>query len=846
VIARGSAYLVPISAGLAVVLSSTSLSGVLRGFHWLSFVLLVVGVVVAIGLVLRLCRLPMVLVVPAQLVGLALLLTRLFSTHGMYGVLPGPTALGELGHQLSTAISQIERGIPPVPTTSALALLVSLGFGVVAVGVDPLAVSGHGAATCGLVLLGAYTVPTALAPDPLPGWTLAAGAAGYAVLLLVNHRERQARRGIPTRPRVSRVPDAELTPRQRIFARLRYALRAGAGVRVAASVTAVAVVLALVISSWFTMIGTGGRFSGGHGDNGNPGEFGLKPFAALRGELQDSNPTELLRIRGLPGPEYVRGLTLSKYVPQEGFQVADRRGDVSLNGSLPTGLPVPARNPSATVQFQNVGYRDRWLPLYGMPLGVTGVIGNRWHYDVISGTAYASQPLVEPSWTERAGLPEPNPQALENSPPATDVDPTFLDTSGVAPQIATIAKAVTSHAHTPFDRVVALNRYFLDPASGFHYSLQTPPGSGGDALVDFLTRGKTGYCEQFASAMAVMLRTVGVPSRVAIGFTGGVEKSDYRSISTSDAHAWVEAYLTGFGWLTFDPTPLDDGRTVVPSYVANAPNVPLGIAPSTLAAGQAPGSQPSGQPTPPPAPPPGPAQGQPTQGQPAPNAPVPAQPQAIGGDQSGLRPPPPNPGTGDQGGSTGGNQGSGDNQGPGDDQGNGDGGDHADHGDTPGISGDQAAALLAVGLAMLALLLIGLLAATPGMTRRLLRYRRLRRAAKGGADGAVAAWQELLAEFEDRGTNPDGNDTVRGTARRLSGTHGLDPRLVGSMRTVVSAVERGWYAADSNPGPGLELVSAVATVRGGLDRSAPMSLGARMWPPSVRPKRVRRRRSELS
>ena len=71
--------------------------------------------------------------------------------------------------------------------------------------------------------------------------------------------------------------------------------------------------------------------------------------------------------------------------------------------------------------------------------------------------------------------------------------------------------------------------------------------------------------------MGVMLRVAGIPSRVAIGFTPGVQVNDYLSISTQDAHAWVEAYFGGKGWVTFDPTPLSDGRGITPSYLQAGP-----------------------------------------------------------------------------------------------------------------------------------------------------------------------------------------------------------------------------------------------------------------------------------
>ena len=88
-----------------------------------------------------------------------------------------------------------------------------------------------------------------------------------------------------------------------------------------------------------------------------------------------------------------------------------------------------------------------------------------------------------------------------------------------------------------------------------------------DQLADFLFYGKTGFCEQYASAMAAMLRTLDIPVRVAIGFTDGYSNSGHQTITSQDAHAWDQVYFPGYGWVTFDPTPLTDGRTQVPGYL---------------------------------------------------------------------------------------------------------------------------------------------------------------------------------------------------------------------------------------------------------------------------------------
>ncbi|MDT7619699.1 MAG: hypothetical protein QOF99_600 [Pseudonocardiales bacterium] len=844
--ARWAPRLVPVAAGLAVALSSSALSGVLQGHRWFWYALAVVSLVVVLGGLARLFRLHVAIVAAIQLVGLALLLAGVFSTDPVFGVLPGPSALGDLWHGLSAAMTQIESGVPPVPTSPAMLLLVSVGFGVVAVGVDAMAVAGHGPAVCGLVLLGAYTVPTALAPKALPDLSIAAGAVGYALLLVTEHRRRQARRGIPT-ARPVRADVTPLSSARRTLHRVGRVLPTGAGAPLALVLTAVAVLAAIGVGLLATPIGTHGRFTG-NGIGSSPettGQFGLNPFTSLRGQLDNGDPNELLRVTGLPGPLYLRALTLNRYVPQQGWLLPDRYNGVTLDQSLPSGLAVPVDNPTATVQIRNVGYLDQWLPLYGLPMGVTGVVPGRWHYDVLSGTAFTDLPTHELTWTERAGLPNPSVATLENIPPATDVSPTFLDTSGVDPRITAIAKAVTRQAHTPFDRTVALNRYFLDPAFGFKYSLKTRPGNSGDALVDFLTNGKTGYCEQFASAMAVMLRTVGVPARVAVGFSAGKDNGTYRSITTGDAHAWVEAYFAGIGWLTFDPTPLDDGRSVTPGYVADAPQVPINV-PSSTGAGNP--QQGDSGPAPQASPPPG-GQGAPVPPADAPGAAAGAAPgpdqsggDQSGGDQSGGDRPGADPSGGQSGDSadqsTGGQDGSGDQNGSGDKE-------SADNGTADngtGLSRELSIAGLLVAvwtllLAMLVLLALVALVFTPAAVRALSRRRRMSRAGGGGPDGAVAAWREVLAEFRDRGSEPAENDTVRATARQLVRTYRLDGPAIDGMKTVIGAVERGWYAERHDPGPGSALVSAVTTVRAGLSTRAPLTLPARLWPRSAMPGR---------
>ena len=91
--------------------------------------------------------------------------------------------------------------------------------------------------------------------------------------------------------------------------------------------------------------------------------------------------------------------------------------------------------------------------------------------------------------------------------------------------------------------------------TGFSYD-ENPP-SRAVPLESFLFQDKRGYCQQFAGAMALLLRMGGIPARVAAGFTSGSydTKSHQWVVSDIDAHAWVEAYVPGYGWVRFDPTP---------------------------------------------------------------------------------------------------------------------------------------------------------------------------------------------------------------------------------------------------------------------------------------------------
>jgi protein-glutamine gamma-glutamyltransferase len=125
----------------------------------------------------------------------------------------------------------------------------------------------------------------------------------------------------------------------------------------------------------------------------------------------------------------------------------------------------------------------------------------------------------------------------------------------VTERVRARARELTAGAATDYDKLVALERW-LETELGYTLDQRAPP-PGQEPLDFFLFDRKLGHCEYFASALAIMGRVVGVPTRSVNGFLGGEwnEYDDYVAVRAGDAHSWVEAYFPGHGWVTFDPTP---------------------------------------------------------------------------------------------------------------------------------------------------------------------------------------------------------------------------------------------------------------------------------------------------
>lgn len=136
-----------------------------------------------------------------------------------------------------------------------------------------------------------------------------------------------------------------------------------------------------------------------------------------------------------------------------------------------------------------------------------------------------------------------------------DINSTYLQLpAGLDRRIPELAREITKNSQTPFDKALRIEAYLQ---TRFAYSLNLTGKPGQDPLAHFLFETRAGHCEYFASAMAIMVRTLGIPSREVNGFLPG-EYNDLGGdyiVRASDAHSWVEVYFPGSGWQVFDPTP---------------------------------------------------------------------------------------------------------------------------------------------------------------------------------------------------------------------------------------------------------------------------------------------------
>jgi hypothetical protein len=259
---------------------------------------------------------------------------------------------------------------------------------------------------------------------------------------------------------------------------------------------------------------------------------------------------KLLFVVNSPTPSYWRLTALGDF---NGMKWTQDRETSDASGSLPQGFETGVRGETVTQTFEIRGLRGDLLPAGFAPVRVDGPDGITLDTET-SGVFAPSGTSDGLSYTVESVLPDHDVARLRaaDAPPPTGIAERYLALPADFPaELADQARVITAGATTRYDRAIALEKWFR----GFTYDLSFRAGHSQTAMQEFLAQ-RRGYCEQFAGTYAAFARVVGLPSRVAIGFTPGELRDDGRYyVQGKHAHAWVEIYFDGVGWVTFDPTP---------------------------------------------------------------------------------------------------------------------------------------------------------------------------------------------------------------------------------------------------------------------------------------------------
>lgn len=543
----------PIAAGLATAAAAITLYPLLQGGVWFWSSAGALLVTTAVGALLT--RLAGPSPVPpwaapaAMAAALMIYFTAVFAGDTAWlRVVPTQDSMLRLGALLGTGLEDIQRFAAPVPAEPGVALLTASGIGLIAILVDLVAVRLRRAAVAGLPLLALFTVPAAVLTDPI-GWpAFVIAACGYIGLLVADGRERLSRWGhvVTVRRRAAVAGTAPDTERPAL-----------SGKRIGVA----AIALAILLPGLLPALSPDPLFGFGVGNGlGKGGSIGI-PDAMIKlgGQLRQAENATVLTYSTSDGrPRYLRIYSLdifdgSKWTVST---LHGRREDRVSEGPLP---PAPGLGPDVKTEQTEIRIEisEEVSKLNFLPLPYPAIrvdVDGDWRAD-------RSSLLVFSTRDEAAGLryrallnePQPTVEQLRGAEPASPGDPYLELPPWLDPEIGVLAAEVTGKADTPYDKAVKLQEWFTR-TGGFTYTLQAS-GSGADALADFLLNTRAGYCEQFAGAMAVMARMLGIPARVAIGYTGGSQDGTSWTVGTHDSHAWPELYFEGVGWLRFEPTP---------------------------------------------------------------------------------------------------------------------------------------------------------------------------------------------------------------------------------------------------------------------------------------------------
>lgn len=273
----------------------------------------------------------------------------------------------------------------------------------------------------------------------------------------------------------------------------------------------------------------------------------LSPLVDARGRLVEQSAVEVFRVKA-DRPAYWRISAL------DGFNGAVWSTDRSYRDASGNLSQAPPNTELLRQEFTITGLADIWMPAAYRPVSLDG--DNIIWDEITSTLVVADGSRLSRGDTYRV-ISAPTIPTAEQLIAASPIVPPNISIAFTAlpedfsPRITELAQEITSGLATPYQKALALQNFFLDD---FVYSLDVPTGHDGNRMESFLFDDRRGYCEQFAGTFAAMARSIGLPTRVAVGFTPGELVDEEYIVRGENYHAWPEVWIDG-DWIYFEPTP---------------------------------------------------------------------------------------------------------------------------------------------------------------------------------------------------------------------------------------------------------------------------------------------------
>ncbi|MEO6317990.1 MAG: DUF3488 and transglutaminase-like domain-containing protein [Acidimicrobiales bacterium] len=289
--------------------------------------------------------------------------------------------------------------------------------------------------------------------------------------------------------------------------------------------------------------------------NGNDSRVTISPLVDIRSRLVDQAAIEVFTVRS-PVRSYWRLTSLERF---DGTLWSSSGSYGAADGELPESVPTDIATETVDQTFTISSLAAIWLPAAYEPRAIDAE-GLDVRYDEDSATLIVDNDVTNSdglAYTVSSASPRiatDDLGGLTGEAPQEIRDRFLALPDGFSPEVQALAQQIVDGVVGPAAQARALQDFLRT----FTYSLEVQRGHSEDALEDFLFTNKTGYCEQFAGAFAAMARSIGLPARVAVGFTPGDEDPvapGFFRVRGEYAHAWPEVYIEGAGWVLFEPTP---------------------------------------------------------------------------------------------------------------------------------------------------------------------------------------------------------------------------------------------------------------------------------------------------